>query len=285
MMGILNLKLMILLLVFVFHYSPINLFTSNDNEVDLRISYIGNMGVLLESKDQTVLIDGFHEKYKAAYEFPSSEVVNSLIDGKYQEFTQLELSLFTHAHRDHFSPRLTLNYLKSNPESIVVGPEQVRGELEKSNDYSDSLLEQVRMIKSDNEIHTIQHEGILVKSINCGHTYQAKHRAIQNLSYLVDINGYKILHVGDAEWEVSKGALEKLNLLAISVDVAILPVWMLMEKSSIAKVSELINPGIVVAGHIDPNYANQTIEEVQQYFPGAVCLSRLNETLKFQKRR
>ncbi|MGI9543640.1 MAG: hypothetical protein ACR2MX_10305, partial [Cyclobacteriaceae bacterium] len=36
----------------------------------LKITYIGNMGLLLESGDQKVLIDGLHTFYKKAYQPP-----------------------------------------------------------------------------------------------------------------------------------------------------------------------------------------------------------------------
>ena len=85
MLRILEIKLIVLFLVLACQYSIKN---SRDkveilNDDSLKISYIGNMGVLMENKDQTVLIDGFHKKYKPAYAYPSQGTVDAIIAGTY----------------------------------------------------------------------------------------------------------------------------------------------------------------------------------------------------------
>ena len=279
------------MIVFILTFVGLNLFNNSSNKIqpsnysddNLKILYLGNMGVLIESKNQTVLIDGFHKEYKPAYAYPSKEMLDSIIDGNYPGFTKIELNLVTHKHKDHFNPELTLHFLKENVHSLTIGPEQVKEELAKNENDTNQFLERVKVIDSDYNIHSIQHQGILIKSIRCNHTYQSKHNKIQNIAYLIDINGYKILHVGDTEWDLSKDVFEKLNLLESNIDVAILPFWMLLEETSTTKVTQLINPNIVIASHIDPNFGQQVVEEVQVNFPDVVSLTELNRTIKFKK--
>ncbi len=218
MANTLDIKLRIFILVFVsqffFNNSTNKILNLDENDDNLRILYVGNMGVLIENRNQTILIDGFHRKYKPAYAFPSKGMVDSLVFGEYPGFTKLELSLVTHKHKDHFSPELTLQFLRENAESIIIGPDQVKEELAKTGNDTNNFLEQVKALVPNDEINSIEHQGINVKSIKCDHTYQARHKDIQNNAYLIDINGYKILHVGDTEWDLSKDAFNKLNLAA-----------------------------------------------------------------------
>lgn len=282
-----NRNVVLFILAFVCQNQPINskdTFPISAAEQDqLRISYIGNMGVLIENKDQTVLIDGLHEQYKPAYAHPSDATVASLISGTYSGFTNLELSLYTHVHRDHFSPKLTLEFLEKNNGSLAIGPQQVKEATAKADLANTELLERFRVVEANYALHTIQHQGITVNAIICGHTYQPRHSAIQNIAYLIDINGFTILHIGDSGWGLSEEAFEELELASSNVDVAVLPVWMLMDKSSVAKVRELINPSLLIASHIDPNNVDQAIKTVRTYFPDAVCLSELNEIIKYKK--
>jgi len=266
-------------------YSADKFHSLNDTSDYLGISYIGNMGVLLENKNKTVLIDGFHKKYKPAYLHPSKGMVDSLIRGKYAGFTRLELSLVTHKHKDHFSPELSLHFLTENKESLLIGPDQVKEELIKIDNDGGAFLDQLKVIDTENKTPSIQHKGILIQSIKCGHTYQIKHKNVQNVAYLIDINGYKVLHVGDTEWDLSKEAFEKLQLAESNIDVAILPFWMLIEENSKSKLNDLIRPKMTVATHLDPNFAHQFVEKIQLSMPDVVCLTQPNKTINYKKGR
>lgn len=47
----------------------------------------------------------------------------------------------------------------------------------------------------------------------------------QNTGYLVELGGFKILHVGDADLEAKN--LSKYNIAKENIDVAFLPLWFL----------------------------------------------------------
>ncbi|SDN09469.1 MBL fold metallo-hydrolase [Kriegella aquimaris] len=283
MVRIFEIKVIAIILVFTSLISLLNfkgkILTLNYFNDGLKILYLGNMGVLIESESQTILIDGFHKKYKPAYNHPSEETVESLIHGKFPEFTKLELSLVTHKHKDHFNPELTLHFLKENVQSLTIGPAQVKEELEKTENSTEKILEQVKVVGLDNQINTIKHQEILIKSIRCDHTYQTKHKNIQNVAHLIHVNGYKILHIGDTEWDLSKVAFNKLNLVESNIDVAILPFWMLIDEKAKYNVKEYINPEVVIASHINPNDSNQIVKEIHKNFPKAVSLVELNKVV------
>lgn len=250
---------------------------------ELKLTYIGNMGVLLENKDQTVLIDGLHKKYKSAYAYPSSSVVASLLNGNYPGFTDIELNLITHAHNDHYNPELSIAFLKENKSALTMGPPQAKEAVRAADPNTKSLLERFRVVPSDNEVQNLKHQGISVTAISCGHTYQQKHSKVENIAYVVNLNGYKVLHVGDAEWALLAPALEKMKASTLNLDIAILPSWMLLEKSASKKVNELINPHTLIASHMDPNFIDQTTERIRENFPEVVCLTTLNKTITFNK--
>lgn len=256
----------------------------NENE-KIRLIYVGNMGVLIEHNDKTVLIDGLHKKYKPAYAYPSKGMIDSMIHAKYPGFTSIELNLVSHHHKDHFDPDLTLQFMSENNSSLTIGPEQVKKELAVSKAIANNKanLDRVRAIPSDHQVQTIEFQGVVVNSIDCGHTYQAKHQGVQNIAHLVAINGYKILHVGDAEWELAREAFDALNLADLNIDMALLPIWMLNQASSVKMVKEMINPKKLIAIHIDPSSGQELVNRLKDRFPNAIGLIELNEIIELEK--
>ena len=92
--------------------------------------------------------------------------------------------------------------------------------------------------------------NIKISSIPVKHTYQARHSAIQNFAYLVEIGGRKVLHVGDvlAESKVFKShRLEKRK-----IDVAILPFWMMQSDKDAAFIKKYIGAETLIATHLSP---------------------------------
>ena len=87
------------------------------------------------------------------------------------------------------------------------------------------------------------------------------HKWVQNLGYLVTINGIKVLHVGDAE--LSERALGKFRFAEENIDVAILPYWFI---NNYDQVEKLINPDQIILTHVSPDRAYIDIEEIQTLY-------------------
>ena len=102
----------------------------SSNDTGLKVAYIGNMGVLIEHNEKTVLFDGFHKEYKPDYIFPDQTMVTDLTDGTYTDFSSVEIALFSHKHADHFDALYAQRFLKENPNGIVVGPNQIKKEIQ-----------------------------------------------------------------------------------------------------------------------------------------------------------
>lgn len=97
-------------------------------------------------------------------------------------------------------------------------------------------------------------------------------RPADNVGYLVELAGLRILHVGDADPSV-----ETYRLVGIHerVDVAIVPFWYLTAEWD--SLRRLIAPRIWVATHVPPKSAAQVRREVSARVPGAVVLTQPGE--------
>lgn len=248
----------------------------------LRVSYLGNMGVWLASGEYAVIIDGLHKKYKPAYSYPTVETAKKVIAGTYEDNGAVDMALFTHYHRDHFDPAYALAFLSSNPGSLLLASSQacdmIREQAKKDGLSTSAGL---REIPYDGSIQHVQRGELSVKAFKCPHV-NARHAAVQNLAFLIDINGYSVLHVGDSHWPEATSALKNAQLLEASIDVAILPYWMLLDSSSKENLQQLIRPKWVIATHIPPDISTQQVEVLRQYHGDITLFQELNQKISFE---
>ncbi len=249
------------------------------SEKALRMSYIGNMGVLFESDTSTLLIDGLHEFYRPTYAFPDPATVAQLIEGNYLGFSSLEAVLFTHPHRDHFSATYSRDFLQQNPSGMLLGPPQVVEEVKAAT--AEELGVGLQAVGYDGGVAHFLQAQISIKGVRCEHVNPNRHSAIQNIAYLIDLAGHSILHIGDTNWEQVSPAFEALGLPEKKVDVAVLPYWMLLSDDSAQLIKQWIAPRQLVATHLPPDYRVADQEALRKRFPGVVPLVEIGERFDY----
>lgn len=100
------------------------------------------------------------------------------------------------------------------------------------------------LINSPGEYET---KGVFVYGISTAHDDKKGAERGKNTIYVIDIDGFTLLHLGDLGHELSDEALEKIA----SVDVLMIPIGgkYTITASTAAKVISSIEPGIVIPMH------------------------------------
>ena len=239
----------------------------------LRIQYIGNMGVLISNQQQSVLIDGLHSFYKPEYLPPPEKLVEELITNQSDKHPPVQLLLNTHIHGDHFDPVLVHRFLRHNPASAFMGSTQAQEQILKQGKTVEKQIHSVSM--KSYERHTFRHQGIDVIGFYINHGYAARHHAIENIGFLLEIAGKHILHVGDTEWYEEVFAEHQLQ--EEQIDIAILPYWMLMTGEAKKLVDKWINPAQIIGTHIPPQAYEANCEKIHKSFPQAILFTELGQ--------
>lgn len=209
-----------------------------------QITYIANEGVLLEYAGNSVLIDALHRKYRSFYQPTLGKTVLGMMDGL-TPFEEVDLMLVTHGHGDHFDAAYTAEFLEKHLETILVAPQQVIDTLGRV----DYLTNQYYPLQVSDKGPIYEMEGMTIHSIPLLHSYQVKNNWVQNFGYIVDFEGLRILHVGDAELaEENFKHIEEA--IGKGVDVAILPDWFFSDENTIKKVKQFIKAKKYVAVHV-----------------------------------
>ncbi len=226
------------------------------------------MGVYISSDQASFLIDGLHTQYGEDYLFPDKKLVH-----KIKTILKPDAILFTHYHGDHFSKELSANYLQLNKETFLVGTSQVTSNFEEFDD---------RVITITTKDYTKQShnlKNLKITGLKINHAGK-RHISVENVGYIVNIANKNILHVGDTNWLEEIQLFDQLKLVSESIDIAILPYWMLMDTQASGLIEKYIQPKHVVATHISPRIKKEELQSLKSRFPKVYFLTALEQHIQ-----
>jgi L-ascorbate metabolism protein UlaG (beta-lactamase superfamily) len=212
----------------------------------LRVTYVGNEGFLIELGDKKVLIDALYRTGVSGY-VVHSPAVRSKLEGARPPFDNVDLVLASHHHADHFHPASVGMHLVKNKSSVFLSTKQSVEQMESDFRGYRTLAARIQGVFPEEGASTdVERNGITVRALNLHH---GRGRPIQNLGFLVQANGYSILHVGDTE--VTPDAFKAYGLDSARVDVFFLPYWFLAYDNHSDVVSS-VAADVLVPMHIPP---------------------------------
>lgn len=244
----------------------------------LEIRYIGNMGVLISGKESSVLIDGLHTEYnKEYYLFPPKSLVDSLNKGL-GDFPPIKAIAATHYHGDHFDGEQVSTFVDKNTQVLFFGSKQSTDLVKQADSNNDERI--ITIETKDYQKQTVRIGDISVTGFYMNHVSPVRHGSVQNVGYLIEMEGKKILHVGDSNW--FEEAFTELNLQKENINVAIFPFWMLLDDKDSSKLKEWVNPKHIVATHLPPSGYKDYVNTIKENYPESYSLTTLNQRFEIQ---
>jgi L-ascorbate metabolism protein UlaG (beta-lactamase superfamily) len=185
----------------------------------IDITYVANEGFLISGAGRKVLIDGIFTEGFGRFETPTAEVLRQECNAL-PPFDHLDALLITHYHPDHINPADVVRHLANDPQAVLIGPPQV-GDLLKAVDGSAAVARQIRIVLP-RPGETIESSGrdLRVKSMALQHLGDGE-RKHQNLGFLFNVAGFKLLHVGDAG-VTAAAVFREARMAEENIDIALL---------------------------------------------------------------
>lgn len=210
-----------------------------------RAIYVSNAGVLLEIGNKRILIDSLCKSPVAIYK-NTHEVIRDQIIYGVPPYDRIDLMLFTHHHGDHFEPEGTVDFLQRNPKAVLVStPETVKRLLAQEANLDESRLIAPELKASQETVLEIKEIRLRVMSlIHDGKDY----RDVENYGFLIEVNGKRVLHVGDAKPMAENFA--HLNLDKEAIDLLLVPFPYVGIPKGQSVIQNLIQPKKVAAIHL-----------------------------------
>ena len=235
--------------------------------VPLLLTYVANMGVLVSSGDSKVLIDALFDYPNNRFgRVPAPETLESIMKGE-PPFDGVNLVLATHKDQDHFSGILAARYLEAHPEPVLVAPADAVEAMRKTAPNWPAIAS--RIISLDLEIReSVRKEpaGIPLTIIRTTHGTTPWP---MNHMYLIDLNGWRVFHEGDASGRPDD--YRGLGLESARVDLAVVQYFWPIHPHLPFRgfLLELLKPDHIALGHLniaEENVAEGKIDEVRRRY-------------------
>ena len=241
---------------------------------ELKITFLANEGFLIKGGGKSILMDAFiKDEYYGYGNLPLDEYKNLV--GGLSPFDGVQLALTSHVHLDHFQAPTATKFLQNNRGCEFVSTEQVTLKIKELKDAN--VQNQMTSVWPDQGvIQPLKINDISIKVFRLRHANPRNYK-IQNLGFIVQLDGLKVLHVGDAESRLAN--FEGLKLPAQKIDVAILPYWMFGNKNL---VSAQIAAREYVAAHIPTGQVKQIKKQFATLHPGVQVFETPLESRSFK---
>lgn len=238
--------------VIVFLFLITFICSSGKKENSVKITYIAQSGVFIESDTIKIFIDAlFRKDPRWGYPAPSQELLDSF-ERALPPYNNISVFFVTHAHIDHFDPKSLEKALLHNPNSVLVTTPEVKNIMIKSCENFKAIEKHIiaPTIKYKSSLNTLV-RGIPLRITHFKHGNDKEWQAIV-YSYLININGEKILHNGGSIGYFLD-EYKETRYDTMGVDVAILYHNFLSEPNATGEtvIDNYIKPKNILLGHFD----------------------------------
>jgi L-ascorbate metabolism protein UlaG (beta-lactamase superfamily) len=227
------------------------------DEPSVLITYVFNAGFLISSGGKKILVDALFDHCRYG---PCSPSRIELMENGLPPFDGVDLILTTHVHYDHFDALIVGRHLESNPRAIWVSTEDTVSALQSKFPGFDGVKERVVAVRLERgESMQTTLNGIELEIITLPHTDP-------NLGFIMNLEGGKVAHLGDAEGVMSD--FLPYQLPEKDIDVVIATHYQVMGNTS--TILEGVQARHVVPMHFPPGDVGDLFDVMEDYFPQVV---------------
>lgn len=181
-------------------------------------------------------------------------------------------------HGDHFYAPYVIDFLKNHAETQFLSSDQVCQDLSPE----ESIKKQLNCISievSGQAETTIQ--KIPIKIYRVKHLHDDSGNIAINLAYLITLNNFKVLHIGDAPIDFNKSYYDQSHLENENVDI----VFQGASTSEATKkfIQEVIKPKYIIVMHIPPKDIEIESKQLLSFYPNGLVFMKPLEIKKLTK--
>ena len=233
--------------------------------------YLANQGVLVTAGDTGILFDPLFNADFARFQLVPTELHAAMLAGE-PPFDGVAAVFVSHAHGDHFSAEMMLEYLQQQPSVRLYAPVQAtRMLLQIAGEDADVLSRVTGLALEHGDIPaTIRLGNLDISAVRLPHSgWPDRMTDIENLAFRVALNGDVVVeHFGDADPAMSHFEANAAHWDRTEPDLAMPPYWFFMSPEGRQIVDEIIRPAQAIGTHAPvelPPYPGTNTPEFQAY--------------------
>ena len=239
----------------------------------VKITAVGNAGVLIEDDQFKVLVDGVYGNLSGWVQMSGSEL-QRLTTGT-APYDGVDVVLATHNHGDHFAPTSAATVLGAHPGALLIGPPQAVSTMSSQNQV-------VQISPAFHQRAETTVNGVRIEILHLTHFDQFGNdfSGVENYAYIIHLGGKKILHMGDVDYAVSN--LSAFGLDQEGIDIVLIPTFnTLISTANRDAIVGNINPANVVGLHFLVSQMSSDSTQTATLFPGAVLFTRAPSSVRY----
>ncbi len=232
----------------------------------MTVTYVANAGFLIECGGKKILIDAVFSRLEDEWCHIPSDSAIALMTGARPPFDDVDIIAVTHAHADHFDPRMVMDHLTHNRRGILVCPAQAAKTLEADPRYP-QIKDRIRVVTVPVDSMTeLTVAGVKVKAMGTAHIHSAdSHRGVEHLEFLFTVGGRVFFHTGDAAMNDVR-RYQAYGFGEKPIDLAFVNWWDAGERLTFRQtiIHDIIRPDRVIMTHMFPKRPPNGHPEQQQ---------------------
>ena len=212
----------------------------------VAITSLGVEGILIECGATRILIDAL---VRSALPLSTSE--RERLQQAAPPYHSISLALVTHPHYDHFDAGYAAQFLRHSPGTRLVGLPGAVDALRQEAGWDEVASRVVEIPFSPGERTELQFGEVRVTVIALEHSGLGN---VPNLGYLIDVEGIRILHLGDATDSLPGSALAAaFGWPALGIDVLLASGRWVTGGAEESLAAEAVDPRFAIPIHF-PGY-------------------------------
>jgi ankyrin repeat protein len=245
------------------------------------IRYIGTDGFLIQAGGRSVLVDGLVQNPWGYADTPARAL--AMMKARRAPFDKLDLLLFSHAHRDHFEPRMALDVLAAHEGAVLVGDGLVEKDLREAGPAeAERLGSRLRILGLQiGERTALEVEGVPLKVLGVNHA--DREPGYLTLGYIMDLGPFRIYHQGDLYPPANQAFLSSLPWEEMGIDIAFFDPFFLQDETARKMVLERIRPSAVILMHMRSDEGERYFRELRRAVPQVLYFRGPMESKRFVK--
>lgn len=217
-------------------------------QADVTITRLANAGFIISDGEARVMIDGMVVEPFAVYGgLPDTAIAD--FNSASGAFAGVDLALVSHRHHEHNQPAFACTFLKASRATELYAAEQVVGLVREFCRELVTTSGRVHVIDPQYGLpEVIERDGVRVTAFLL--THGARYDNIDNYGHLVEIGGVKVLHLGDAAFDLAD--FEKAGLEQFKIDIALIPIAYFQVGPGSEVIERFMKSAVKIAMHIPP---------------------------------
>jgi L-ascorbate metabolism protein UlaG (beta-lactamase superfamily) len=247
-----------------------------NTQKDLQITYIANEGFLISCDNKKILIDALFKS--KGYTSPSDSLISKIINN-IAPVDNINYFLVTHAHQDHFDAKMTSEFFTKNTKAKFISTSESCDKLNDIGFNRSNLICQNFELGEIKEINEIKNEQFSVLAFRLKHGTSTE---INNLAFIMRINNYTIMHMGDAFVLQNEEYINKINWDDYKIDVLFVG-YMDINEFVLDVLKKTIKPKNIIMMHIHNEDIQEAKDRNEQYSGNAFIFEKELDTKIFSK--